>query len=119
MTFPLTTGVDPVTLSLETAAVQALTNAQTAVTAVGPLQGAPASLLAPAILAVEAASTAIGIAITASDANTASGINIGGDPAASVTYLNAQISTVTNTAALLDAQSYIDRVAINLALNQG
>ena len=119
MTFPLTTGVDPVTLSLEEAALAAVQAAQAAITQVGTLQGAPASLLAPAVVSVEAASTAIEAAITASDANTANGIVPGGDPAASVTYLNGQISTVTNTAALLDARSYIDRVAINLALNEG
>lgn len=115
--FPQAIGVDPITLGLENAAAAAVASAQTAIMAVGVLQGAPASLLAPAVVAVEAASAAIGVAITASDANTASGINPGGDPAASVTYLNAQISTLTNTSSLLNAQSYIDRVAINLALN--
>jgi hypothetical protein len=118
MTFPLTVGIDPVTLSLEEAAVEAVLAAQAAIAAVGTLHGAPASLLAPAVLSVEAASTAIGAAIEVSDANTASGIEPGGDPAASVSYLNGQISTVSNTVSLLDARGYIDRVAINLALAQ-
>lgn len=118
MTFPLTTGVDLVTLGLEVAAAQAVADAQTAITAAGTLHGAPVSLVAPAVVAVEAASAAIGVALEVSDASTANGIEIGGDPATSVTYLNGQISVVTNTVSLLEAQSYIDRVAINLALNQ-
>ena len=119
MTFPLVTGVSAAVLALENAAVSSITTAQTAIDAVGVLEGAPASLLAPAIVAVQDASAALDAAIDASDATIVSGIEVGGDPALSVAYLEGQFSAVSNTGAMLSAKDYIDRVAINLALQTG
>lgn len=119
MTFPLTTGVAQATIDLMTAAVAEVGEAQTEITAAGQLDGAPASALAPVIVAVQEASTALEAAIDASDATIASGVEPGADPAVSAAYIEAQFSALSNTGAMLSAKDYIDRVAINLALQTG
>ena len=138
MTFPLTTGVPAATLALENAAVTALASSQTAITSAGVLQGASPTVVAPVVVAVQSASAAIAAAISASDADTVAFSNLINasspymttdgfsffslttpiaDPAALVSEIEAALSSIKNTAALLTAQSYIDRAAINLALN--